>query len=76
MMEGRKIKCCTTRPRKDHPGPGWYQRPDLRSMSGLCHFFGGQILPLGYVEQGKEERRDGDAIAPHELLPEGLHLGV
>ena len=45
-------------------------------MSGLCHFFGGQISPLGYVEQGKEERRDGDAIAPHELLPEGLHLGV
>lgn len=37
---------------------------------------GGQILPLGYVEKGKEERRDGDAIAPHELLPEGLHLGV
>lgn len=45
-------------------------------MSGLCHFFGGQILPLGYVEQGKEERRDGVPIAPHELLPEGLHLGV
>ncbi len=79
MMEGRKIKCCTTRPRKDHPGPGWYQRPDLRSMSGLCHFFGGQILPLGYVEQGKEERRHRDRhrtprTAPRRPAPGGLSV--